>query len=276
MTTPYIRLNDGNRIPVVGLGVFLSPVGDVTRHAVAYALTHGYTHIDTAAVYGNEADVGAGIIDAGVKREDIFITTKLWTDDVRAGKTREALMTSLEKLKLDYVDLYLIHWPADGFEKAYLEMLKLKEEGLIKSVGVSNFHKQHLDKLRQVTNIMPAVNQVESHPYLSQIDLFDECRRYLITPEAWAPLGGEKSQGELLNHPLIKSIAQKHGKTPAQILIAWQAQRGAVVIPKSVKPQRIDENINVFDFKFDDRDLIAMQDMNIGRRFGTSPDNFSF
>ncbi len=276
MTIPYIRLNDGNRIPVVGLGVFLSPAGDATRHAVSYALTHGYSHIDTAAVYGNEADVGAGIIDAGVKREDIFITTKLWTDDVRAGKTREALMTSLEKLKLDYVDLYLIHWPADGFEKAYLQMLKLKEEGLIRSAGVSNFHADHLAKLRQVTDVMPAINQVESHPYLSQIELFDECRRYLITPEAWAPLGGEKSQGELLNHPLIKSIAQKHHKTPAQILIAWQIQRGVVVIPKSVKPRRIEENINVFDFKFDDRDLIALQDMNLGRRFGTSPDNFSF
>ncbi len=273
--TKTLTLNDGHKIPMLGLGVFLAKPEE-TEQAVAHALNHGYEHIDTAMIYNNEQETGRGIKASGVKREDIFVTTKLWNADVRSGNTRAALEMSLKRLDLDYIDLYLIHWPAEGYVKAYQEMLKLKEEGLIKSVGVSNFHAHHLNDIRMATGVDPAVNQVECHPYLNQSPLFDECRRHQIAMEAWSPLGGARSQGALLEDPVIKKIAANHQKSAAQILIAWQLNRNIIVIPKSANKQRIEENFAVFDIKLHDDELIAIQTLNQNKRFGSDPDNFNF
>ena len=276
MQQPSLKLNDGHVIPQLGFGVFLAKNGGETCQAVTAALEAGYRHIDTAAVYGNESDVGEALAASGLKRDEVFVTTKLWNDDVRAGNTRKALETSLKLLKLDYVDLYLIHWPAEGYEKAWTEMVKLRDEGLIRSVGVSNFHIHHLEHLRTVSDVIPACDQVESHPYLGQIHLLDYCRLHGIVMEAWSPLGGAKSKGALLNDPLINSIAKRLNKSPAQVLIAWQLQRGVVVLPKSVHAERITANAQVFDIKFTDAELIALQNANRHQRFGSDPENFNF
>lgn len=264
-------LNNGVKIPIFGLGVFRS--ASETKDAVRWALEAGYRHIDTAKIYGNEADVAQGIKESGVDRKDIFITTKLWNDDMRQGKQREAFEKSLELLETDYIDLYLIHWPV---KEAYKESWKIMEEyykqGRIRAIGVSNFHKHHLEDLLSIAEVVPAVNQIECHPHLTQEPLFDYCREKGIALEAWSPLGG----GKLLSDPDIKKIAHKYGKTVAQLIIRWHIQRDTIVIPKSVHKDRIISNGDVFDFEISSEDMAAITAMNRNERVGSNPDKFDF
>ncbi|MBO6258654.1 MAG: aldo/keto reductase [Succinivibrio sp.] len=271
-----LKLNDGNEIPLLGFGVFRAAEGEETYQAVIKALDIGYRHLDTAMIYGNEVSVGKALYDSGLKRQEVFVTTKLWNDDVRKGNIRSALEASLARLKLDYIDLYLIHWPADGYVKAYLEMIKLKEEGLIKSIGVSNFHEHHLNDIFKATDVCPAVDQIECHPHLPQHKLIKFCADKGIAVEAWSPLGGQRSQGALINDPLILKIADKYGKSGAQVLIRWQLQRGVIVLPKSVHAQRIEQNAQVFDFSLDSEDLELIETLNNGQRYGSDPETFDF
>lgn len=271
--SPYLPLNDGQRIPLLGFGVFRMK-GDETVQAVSFALKSGYRHIDTAAIYGNEAEVGAGIKDSTVPRDEIYITSKLWNDDTKSGEVRRALETSLKKLDTDYLNLYLVHWPVPGFAKAYAEMAKLQQEGLIKSIGVSNFTPEFVDELRTKCDVIPAVNQVESHPHLAQIKLLDDMRSRGIALEAYSPLGGENSNGALRNHPKLMEIAAKHGKSAVQVMIRWQLQRSVVVLPKASKPEHIMSNAEVFDFELDDADLLAIGALNQELRYNGEPTKF--
>ncbi|MBO8415899.1 MAG: aldo/keto reductase [Proteobacteria bacterium] len=269
----YLPLNDGQRIPLLGFGVFLMK-GDETAQAVSCALKCGYRHIDTAAIYGNEAEVAAGIKDSGVPRDEIFITSKLWNDDTKSGEVRRALETSLKKLDTDYLNLYLVHWPVPGFAKAYAEMARLHQEGLIKSIGVSNFPTEFVDELKKECEVIPAVNQVECHPHLNQRVLLDDMRRRGIALEAYSPLGGEKSNGALRNHPKLIEIAKKHGKSPVQVLIRWQLQRSVIVLPKASKPEHIKSNAEIFNFVLDDTDLLNIGSLNQDLRYNGSPTKF--
>lgn len=270
------QLANGNEIPMIGLGVFKSEEGSETVNAVRWAIESGYKHIDTAALYANEKSVGLGIKESGVDRSELFITTKLANPDTRAGKAREGFYTSLEKMGLDYIDLYLIHWPVDGRVEAWLEMEKLYKEGLIKNIGVSNFHKVHLDEFLKVTNIVPQINQIESHPKLQNTELIEYCRGLGIEMEAWSPLGGGKTATEMLQSPQLIELGAKYNKSPAQIIIRWNLQRGVVVLPKSVNKGRIAENINVFDFQLSEQDMEVMKGMNTNSRVGSDPENFNF
>lgn len=266
-------LNDGNRIPVLGLGVFRTPSGEITRNAVRTALEYGYRHIDTARVYCNEKSVGRAIKDTMIPREQIFITTKLWKSDWE--NPREGLMKSLERLQTDYIDLYLLHWPFKGFEKAYLELEKLKAEGLIKSIGVSNFKIHHLKELKNAgATICPAVNQVECHPANSESELLEYCTKKGIVLTAYSPLGGQGRT--LVNDPRIIGLADYYKVTPAQLILRWNLQRGVVVIPKSVHPERILENSGLFNFEIskDDQDSIDSINTNEKRAFDSDRIDF--
>lgn len=271
-----IKLNNGVDIPVLGLGVFRSKDGEETIDAVKWALEAGYRHIDTAKVYGNEVSVGQGIKESGIDRKDIFITTKLWNDDIRSHRTLEAFNESLEKLDTDYVDLYLIHWPVDFRAEAYAEMEKLYEAGKIRAIGVSNFHKHHLQELEKTYHIVPAINQIESNPYFSNQELIDYCLEKGIAVEVWSPLGGLKGHDGILEDETIKKIAKAHDKTPAQVVIRWHLQRGVIVLPKSVHQSRINENLDVFNFKLTDEEMALMNGLNRNQRVGSDPDNFTF
>ncbi len=223
-----IILNNGIKIPQLGLGVFQTPDGIITENSVKWALEAGYRHIDTAMIYRNEASVGKAIKESGVAREDIFLTTKLWNEDIRQGRAKAAFEESLEKLQTDYVDLYLIHWPAKGYAEAWKDMEELYGEGRIKAIGVSNFQKHHLETLDKTAKITPAVNQIESHPYFNNQELIDYCLGRNIAVEVWSPLGG--TGGNLLEDKDIAALAEKYGKTPAQIVIQWDIQRGVIVL----------------------------------------------
>lgn len=267
---PPIILNNGVEMPQLGFGVWQVPDDEATR-AVGTALEAGYRSIDTAAIYGNEAGTGRAIAASGVPREDIFVTTKLWNGDQGYDSTLRAFDTSLEKLGLEYVDLYLIHWPApsrDKYVDTYKAFEKLHADGRIRAIGVSNFLPEHLERLFGETSVVPAVNQIELHPHLQQhVSRALHAERGIAT-EAWSPLGSGKG---LLEVPAIVAIAQKHGRTPAQIVLRWHLQIGNVVIPKSVTPSRIKENIEVFDFSLDDEDLAAISALNEDRRIGSDP-----
>jgi diketogulonate reductase-like aldo/keto reductase len=272
-----LRLNDGAQIPQLGFGVFLAKDGDEAYGAVRAALDAGYRHIDTAAVYGNEASVGRAIRDSGVDRDEIFVTTKVWNDDVRARRAKEALGESLRRLGLDHVDLCLIHWPADGWEEAWKALAAAKKDGLSASIGVSNFQIPHLARLAEISDAVPAVNQVECHPRLPQHELLRWCRDHGgIALEAWSPLGGSRSGESLRTNPVLEEIASEHGRSTAQILIRWQIERGVIVLPKSVHKERIVQNLDVFGFSLtkEDRDRICTLDD--GFRYGSSPDTFDF
>lgn len=266
-----VKLIDGNEMPEIALGVFKAPKEE-TAQAVEAALKHGYRHIDTAAVYANEEETGEGIRKSGIPREDIFLTTKLWNDDIRAGKTREALEESLKKLGTDYVDLYLIHWPVEGYEEAFKEMAQLQKEGKIRSIGVSNFKKHHLEHLIEATGIVPAVDQIEFNPGIQDEETLQFCKDHGIVVEAWSPLG----RGAYLQDPQIVEIAEKHGKTPAQVILRWLLDKGIVVLPKSVHEERIASNIDLFDFELAPEEIEAIDKMNTGKRIGPDPDNFDF
>lgn len=270
----YVQLNNGVRIPQLGLGVFRAPEGDQTRNAVKWALEAGYRHIDTAKIYGNEKSVGDGIWESGVARGDIFLTTKLWNEDIRQGRTKAAFAESLEALRTDYIDLYLIHWPADGYEKAWADMEELYAAGKIKAIGVSNFHKHHLERLEKSAKILPSVNQIESHPYLTNQELINLCHSKGMAVEVWSPLGGIKEN--VLENAVLRELAAKYGKTPAQIVLRWDIQRNVIVIPKSVHQERIVSNQEVFDFELSEEDMTAISGLNRNLRVGSDPDNFDF
>ncbi|WTJ88145.1 aldo/keto reductase [Streptomyces sp. NBC_01538] len=260
-------------MPQLGFGVWQVP-DDEAERAVATALETGYRSIDTAAIYGNEEGTGKAIAVSGVAREDLFVTTKLWNSDQGYESTLRAFDTSLEKLGLEYVDLYLIHWPQpakDKYVDTYKALEKLAADGRARSIGVSNFLPEHLDRLLAETSVIPAVNQIELHPHLQQHAAREYHAEQGIATEAWSPLGSGKG---LLEVPAIVAIAQKHGRTPAQIVLRWHLQLGNVVIPKSVTPSRIKENIEVFDFSLDTEDLAAISALNEDRRTGPDPATF--
>lgn len=269
-----ITLNNGTVIPQVGLGVFQTPDGDTTVNAVEAALAAGYRHIDTAMIYGNETSVGEGIRRSGVPRGDIFLTTKLWNDDIRARRAKDAFQESLDRLGVDYVDLYLIHWPVDGWQEAWAAMQDIYASGRAKAIGVSNFQAHHIDDLLADSDVLPAVDQIESSPQFDNQELVDFLTTKHIDVEAWSPLGG--TGGNLLSNPVLAEIGEKYGKSAAQVVIRWHIQRGIVVLPKSTHAERIRQNFDVFDFVLSDDDVQAINALNTGRRNGADPDNFDF
>ncbi|KMY46549.1 glyoxal reductase [Bacillus sp. FJAT-27916] len=268
-----VRLNNGVKMPQFGLGVYKAENGTEVTTAVETALKAGYRLIDTASFYQNESGVGEGIKLSGLNREDIFITSKVWNTDQGYESTLNAFKKTLKELDVEYLDLYLIHWPVgDRFLDTWRAFEKLYEEGLIKAAGVSNFQIHHLDKLLEKSSLVPAVNQVELHPRLTQVELRDYCQEKNIQIESWSPLG----RGHLLKEPTIEYLAKKHGKTPAQIIIRWHLQNELVVIPKSVTPERIVENADVFDFTLSPEDMKVLNQLNMNERFGQHPDHFKF
>lgn len=271
---PSITLNDGNSIPAIGLGVWQTPAED-TERAVSAALQAGYRHVDTAAAYGNEAEVGRAVRDSGIPRDDVFVVTKLWNADQGFDSTLRAFDTSMAKLGLDRLDLYLVHWPmpeVDQFVDTFRAFARLREEGRVTSIGVSNFEPEHLRTVVDATGITPAVNQVELHPLLPQRELREVHASLGVATEAWSPLG----QGSLLTHPTLEAIAGAHRKTPAQVLIRWHVQLGNIVIPKSVNPERIKANVDVFDFELTEQDMASVAGLEDGTRMGPDPRTFNF
>lgn len=263
------KLNNGVMMPIFGLGVYKS--GDETYDAVRAALDAGYRHIDTAALYKNEDAVGAAIKDSKIQREEIFVTTKLWNDDMAAGTQHEAFERSLKLLDMDYVDLYLIHWPvSSALESSWRVLEEIYRAGGARAIGVSNCHMQHLMRVMAAAEIVPAVNQIECHPYLNQKALRTFCNNLSIEVTAWSPLG----RGRVLEDAVIESIAARRGKTPAQVVLRWELQENIIVIPKSVHKERIIENADIFDFELTPEEIQSMNELNRNQHFGTNPDNF--
>lgn len=265
-------LHNGVAMPWLGLGVWKSKEGSEVVEAVKMALSAGYRSIDTAAAYGNEAGVGQGIAASGVKREEIFVTTKVWNADQGYDTTLAAFDTSMDKLGLDVLDLYLIHWPTKGkYKETWKALEKLYKDGKVRAIGVCNFQTHHLEDLMRDAEIVPMVNQVEYHPLLTQKPLLAYCKQHNIQLEAWSPL----MQGNL-DQPELAKLADKYGKTPAQIILRWDLQHGVITIPKSVRQHRIEENAAIFDFELSAEDMAAIDALNENRRFGPDPDNFNF
>jgi len=273
---PYVTLNDGNTMPQFGLGVYKASDGEEVELAVKAAIEAGYRLIDTAMVYQNERGVGKAIKASGIDRNELFITTKLWNSDHGTKNVRLALEASLERLGLDCVDLYLIHWPTPArglYVETWQELINLQAEGLIKSIGVSNFQIEHLEELKRHTSVVPAVNQVELHPYFQQRELRDYCERHGIQVESWSPIGGSK--GNLLENETLGHIAKVHEKSPAQVAIRWHLQNSLIVIPKSTNVERIWQNINVFDFELSDNEMTTIDSLDTGERSGPNPDTLN-
>lgn len=270
-------LTNGVKMPWLGLGVFLVEEGPELINAVKSAIKHGYRSIDTAAIYENEAGVGQaiqeGLAETGLTREELFVTSKVWNADLGYEATLAAFDTSLNKLGLDYLDLYLIHWPVEGkYQDAWRALETLYKAGKIKAIGVSNFQIHHLKTLLETAEIKPMINQVERHPRLIQEELIAFCREQDIQVEAWSPL----MQGQLFDNPVLHEIATKYGKSIAQIIIRWDLQQGIVTIPKSTKEHRIIENSSVFDFTLTAEDMAKIDQLNQNHRVGPDPDNFDF
>src|SRR5665213_1587865 len=269
---PEIELRDGNTIPQLGFGVFLVPPAE-TEKAVASALEAGYRHIDTAAAYRNETEVGNAIRASGLDRSSIFLTTKCFNDDQGYEQAKRAYHESVERLDSGPLDLYLIHWPVpsqDLYVDTWRVFVDLAAEGLVRSIGVSNFQPAHLDRLVAETGVTPSINQVELHPWLQQAELRRKHHELGIVTEAWSPL----ARGRALDHPLLGAIGRRHARSPAQVVLRWHLQLGNVVIPKSVTPERIRENIDVFGFELDPDELAAIGDLDRGERIGPDPDTF--
>jgi 2,5-diketo-D-gluconate reductase A len=274
MTAPLVTLNDGNPIPAVGLGVFQVPPAE-TEQAVKAALRAGYRHIDTAAAYRNERETGRAIADSDVPRDQLYVVTKLWNADQGYESTLRAFDASMDRLALDYLDLYLIHWPlpaSNKFVDTFKAFAHLRDQGRIRSIGVSNFEPEHLTVLIDAIGIVPAVNQIELHPRFPQQELREVHAQRGIATEAWAPLG----QGALLTHPSVAAVAEGRARTPAQVLIRWHIQLGNIVIPKSVNPTRIASNFDVFDFELDADDMASISSLDDGTRLGPDPRTFNF
>ena len=260
-------------MPYFGLGVWRSEDGKEVMDAIGHALDAGYRAIDTAAIYQNEAGVGKAIADSGVPREEIFVTSKVWNSDQRSGDIRAAFDTSMKKLDLDYLDLYLVHWPVAGKYKATWKVLEeLYKEGRVKAIGVSNFLQHHLEDLLSDVDIVPMVNQMEFHPRLIQQDLVNFCQAKGIQYEAWSPL----MQGQIFDIPLLQELAEKYHKSIAQLALRWNLQKGVVTIPKSVKKSRIASNTDLFDFEISDADMQAIDGLDQHKRVGPDPDHFDF
>lgn len=266
-------LHNGVKMPWFGLGVFKVEDGSEVVGSVKAALKNGYQSIDTAAVYGNEEGVGQAIKESGVPREDLFITSKVWNEDQGYESTLQAFETSLNKLGLDYLDLYLIHWPGkDKYKETWKALEKLYKDGRIRAIGVSNFQVHHLEDLIKDAEVKPMVNQVEYHPNLTQKELRAYCTKEGIQLEAWSPL----KQGQLLEEPVIKEVAGKHEKSAAQVILRWDLQNEVVTIPKSTKEHRIIENANVFDFELTSDEMESIDGLNKDERVGPNPDEFHF
>lgn len=269
---PTLELNDGNRIPQVGFGVFQVPPGG-TSDAVLHALRTGYRLVDTAAMYGNEAEVGEAIARSELGRSEVFVTTKVWNDDHGRDGTLRAFERSLERLSFGSVDLYLIHWPAPAHQR-YVEtwqaMCELREDGRVRSIGVSNFLPEHLERIVEATGVVSAVNQVELHPRLQQTALRALHGQHGIVTESWSPLG----RGALLDDPVVRKIAAKAGRTRAQVVLRWNVQLGCVVTPRSVRPSRIEENAQLFDFELDEPQMDAIERLDRHQRIGPDPARF--
>jgi 2,5-diketo-D-gluconate reductase A len=271
---PEIMLNNGNEIPQFGFGVFLVKPAE-TAQAVSTALAAGYRHIDTAEGYGNEKEVGEAIAQSGLDRSDVYVTTKLGNGAHRPDDARRAFDASLKALGTDYVDLFLIHWPLptryDGdYVSTWQTLEEFYRDGRAKSIGVSNFQPHHLRRLHQECEITPAVDQIEVSPYLTQDDVRGFCAEHQIAIEAWSPI----ARGNVLTDPTVVAIAEKAGKTPAQVVLRWHIQRGDIVFPKSVTPARIKENIDIFDFELSGEDHEAITALNRNERTGPDPDKF--
>ncbi|WP_114744248.1 aldo/keto reductase [Falsibacillus pallidus] len=268
-----ITLHNGLKMPYVGLGVWQMKDENEAVNAVKSAITAGYRSIDTAAVYENEEAVGRGVKESGVSREELFITSKVWNSDQGYDSTLKAFEASLKRLDMDYLDLYLIHWPVEGkYVDTWKAMEKLYNDGLVKAIGVSNFHQHHLEDLFAAGTVKPMVNQVETHPRLNQDALKAFCKENDIALEAWSPLG----QGKLLDESVLKEIGEKHGKSSAQVILRWHLQNGTIIIPKSVHENRIKENADLFDFELSAEEMSKVDGLNKDERFGPDPDNFDF
>lgn len=263
-----LLLNTGAKIPQLGLGVWQTPRGEPTRAAVREALAGGYRHIDTARVYGNEAEVGAAIRESGVPREEVFVTTKLWNDDQGADRAPRAFEASLRRLELDYVDLFLLHWPVPGKRlESWRVLEKLFEEKRARAIGVSNFLVNHLEELLAAANVVPAVDQIEVTPFLQQRETRALCTRHGIVVEAYSPL----TKGQRLGDPVVGRVAREAGRTPAQVLLRWGIQHGMVVLPKSVHPPRIAENAALFDFALSPAAMAELDALEEGLVTGWDP-----
>jgi methylglyoxal/glyoxal reductase len=268
-----VTLHNGVKMPQFGFGVFKVENGSQTVESVKKALEVGYRSIDTAAIYKNEEGVGQAIRESGIPREELFITSKVWNGDQGYESTLQAYEDSLKRLGLEYLDLYLIHWPVKGkYNETWRALEKLYKDGRVRAIGVSNFHVHHLEDLLANSEIKPVIDQVELHPRLSQPELREFCEKHDIKVEAWGPLG----QGHLIEEPTLGHIAKKHGKTTAQVLLRWHLKHGIVVIPKSVTPSRIEENAQVFDFELSLDEMNQIDALNLNERYGADPDNFNF
>ena len=264
MTIPTVQLNDGYDIPQLGYGVFRVQAGD-TERAVSEALEVGYRHIDTAAIYGNEEGVGAAIANSGIPRRELFVTTKLWNDRHDGNDPHDAIRESLDRLGLERVDLYLIHWPTpakDNYLHAWEQLIELRAAGLTRSIGVSNFLVPHLERIVAATGVVPAVDQIELHPAHQQRDVTDWAAAQDVQIEAWGPLGQGKY--DLFGIPAVREAASAHQKSPAQVVLRWHLQKGNIVFPKSVRRERLEENIDVFDFELSDAELRAIDALDSG------------
>ena len=273
--TDTVTLGNGVKMPHLGLGTWRSAEGAEVEQSVRWALEIGYRHVDTAAVYGNERGVGRAIRDSRVPREQVFVTTKVWNDDQRAGRDAvlRAFDESLRRLDTDYVDLYLVHWPVKGkYVEAWRALEQIYSTGRVKAIGVSNFLVHHLADVLKVASVKPMVNQVEFHPRLVQRQLLDFCRRERIVQEAWSPLMKGKA-GEV---PLLRELAGKYGKTPSQVVLRWDLQHGVVTIPKSVRRERLVENADLFDFELSADEMAKVDALDRGERIGADPDHFNF
>ena len=274
-TQPYVTFNDGHAIPQLGLGVWKATDAEAAT-AVQAALAAGYRHIDTAAIYENEAGVGAGMAQSDVARSDIFLTTKLWNEAQGYDSTLQAMDASLKRLGTDYVDLYLIHWPSawrGKFIDTWKAMIRLRDEGKVRSIGVSNFEGDYIDQLIDETGVTPAINQIQLHPLFQQSAMRAKHDKLGVVTESWSPLG----QGTLLDNPVLGAIAARHGKSVAQVIIRWHIELGLVVIPKSVTPSRIVENFDVFDFTLSGTDMTAIAGLNDpDGRIGSDPVTATF
>jgi methylglyoxal/glyoxal reductase len=272
--TDTTTLHNGVKMPWFGLGVFKVQEGSEVIESVKAAIKNGYRSIDTAAVYQNEEGVGQGIKESGVSRDDLFITTKVWNSEQGYETTLQAFETSLTKLGLDYLDLYLIHWPgldSNKFKETWKALEKLYKDGRVRAIGVSNFHVHHLQELIKDAEVKPMVNQVEFHPHLTQRELLTYCQSEGIQLEAWSPL----KQGELLSDQTINEIAEKYQKSAAQVILRWDLQNKVVTIPKSIKEHRIIENADVFDFELSVEDMERISGLNKDERVGPNPDDFN-